>query len=142
MGEDFFEHRLALLLKKMFGVDLPVVKTDSEGPCIVHRDKGSSGDPWSGHNYYGEVELMNFVRPDNQERLWMNLYYSLHDLSGQMDNWTVAATGLQNEELEEFRSIFLPYYYQGFHLGNYISIHVTVDGKEIEVWDRGSKIVG
>ncbi len=140
MLEAFSDH-LRRFVKRKYGIEVPVVREDAGRACVIERNLGDSGDPWSGETENSEIELIHFNDPGGKAPVKIKLVYALHQLSGQMDNWDAAAAGIREEHIADLTEILSPFFYDDFAIGNYIYATVNVNGKDVERWVRGEKEV-
>lgn len=127
---DFFHRRLQQTIKSLFRTELEIFRNDADAPAgkayIANRYLGDGGDPYSGTMDFGEVELMNFNRPNTGMPLQIKLSYTQSTLSGQMDLWIVTATGVLESEKEFFGRVFEPGGYGCFYPGNNLEAEIKI----------------
>lgn len=127
---------LQTLLKKLFGVEVPIVmtttKTASNATQIVFVEHQGLSDPWSGGTFSYDVFLENFTRPDNGKPLVFWLEYAIHDLSGQIDAWDGEANNIEENEYDAFYSL-LDINNAGLYPNNHLSIQVSINNKKIKL---------
>jgi hypothetical protein len=132
---DFFHMRLKKILQARFKQDIEIYRYDADAPqgipYIAYRFRYESGDPYGGYVDNSEVELIGFTRSDGTP-MKIKLVYSLHGLSGQMDDWTVTAEGVADDDLDSLRWVLDVSGYRCFQLGNYIRVSYTMNGNERE----------
>jgi hypothetical protein len=101
-------------LKTRFQMDIPVfyekygLTGDFTQPCIRHTEDWTAGDIYIGYTTFFNVILQGFYRPDNNNLLEINIEYSIHDLSGQYDDWKVTINGALESEKEMLIQVIKP----------------------------------
>jgi len=132
--KDFFHCRLQKILKVRFKTHVEIFRNDTDAapdkPYIANRLLTTGGDAYSGETDFSEVELVNFIRPDNGEKLIIKLLYAFHTLSGQMDDWSVVADGLLEQDLDSFNWVFQIDGYRCFHQGNNMTTEYVINRKK------------
>jgi hypothetical protein len=95
--------KLQALLSELFAMQLPIVRGDDLGAAAVIRVRsGSYGDMYSGYSLSERISL------EGCAPLSLSFTYSLHELSGQCDDWTLEISGAPEASRSRFAEVFHP----------------------------------
>lgn len=114
-------------LQAMFAPDIPIVAKREQArqpPFLLHLPYGS-GDMYSGSTSNETIHL-ELMRP-RTGLLQVIFQYSLHELSGQCDDWSVTIAGAKEEERAPLRELFHPRQQTG-HWNNHVEPRFEFNG--------------
>src|SRR5688500_15518150 len=96
---------LQAFVRKQFGLEVPIVKTETDAKNTIVWTNYGGGDMYSGATSSHEIKLA-LLR--SEAPLEVRFSYTLHELSGQVDDWTVRLTGATPADVEGLSAVFSP----------------------------------
>ncbi|HEY1546539.1 MAG TPA: hypothetical protein VGG28_01900 [Kofleriaceae bacterium] len=96
--------KLQDLLRELLATSIPIVRNQHEpgATAALRVNSGSYGDPYSGSWTSERISL------DGCAPLKLVFTYSLHELSGQCDDWTLEISGAPEASRLRFAELFRP----------------------------------
>lgn len=115
MMKDFFDRRLQAFLERRFHVRAGILDHPPETatPTIVNTCQGTGGPFYGGVTSDREVQLQHGPFP-------LQLVYSVHEDSCQIDRWEVRAEGVPKDAVEELTALCDPRQYDRWHHGEFL----------------------
>ena len=131
MDMKLFAERPQAFIRKHFEREVPVLDQRARGPeafaepAIVLTRYGG-GDMYSGATNTEEVRFA-LPRPDSGKSFSIYFAVTMHELSGQCDQWSLSLTGARPDEVAALRTIFFPAQYSGWW-NNHVGPELVIDG--------------
>jgi hypothetical protein len=118
--------KLQSLLAELFAMQLPIVGDQDEAgaAAMIRVHRYSSGDMYSGYSMAERISL------EGCAPLALSFTYSLHELSGQCDDWTLEISGAPDASRPRFAEAFHPRQQTSWWNQN-ISPSFRFDGTEV-----------